>query len=136
MTSLAHHPTKNFTAHFTKSKFNAGALEWSLSLVGYSIGRRPFYEALLSVIKKTWTLKGELSLLTLDDGFFLLKFSAPEDYKMAWTGGPWFFFGKSFILQKWTPDFIPSMKSSLPFHSGSRLKTSLFLVRPRRGSLK
>ncbi|KAI0527449.1 hypothetical protein KFK09_003050 [Dendrobium nobile] len=96
--SLAHHPTKNFTAHFTKSQFDAGALEWSFSLVGYSIGRRPFYEALLSVIKRTWKLKGELSLLTLDDGFFLLKFSSPEDYDMAWSGGPWFFFGKPFMV--------------------------------------
>ncbi|XP_020681356.1 sporozoite surface protein 2-like [Dendrobium catenatum] len=26
---------------------------------------------------------------------------------MAWSGGPWFFFGKPFILQKWTPDFVP-----------------------------
>ncbi|PKU87687.1 RNA exonuclease 1 [Dendrobium catenatum] len=26
---------------------------------------------------------------------------------MAWSGGPWFFFGKPFILQKWSPDFIP-----------------------------
>ncbi|XP_020696497.2 uncharacterized protein LOC110109654 [Dendrobium catenatum] len=105
--SISHHPTENATAHFTSAKFNAGSTEWALSLVGYSIGRRPYYEALLSTIKKTWSLKGTLSLLTLDEGFFLLKFNNREDYDMAWTGGPWFFFGKPFILQKWTPEFVP-----------------------------
>ncbi|XP_020678033.2 uncharacterized protein PB18E9.04c-like [Dendrobium catenatum] len=105
--SISHFPTENATAHFTSAQFNAGAPEWSLSLVGYSIGRRPYYEALLTTIKKAWNLKGSLSLLTLDDGFFLLKFNNREDYDMAWSGGPWFFFGKPFILQKWTPDFTP-----------------------------
>ncbi|KAI0529259.1 hypothetical protein KFK09_001806 [Dendrobium nobile] len=105
--SISHHPTENATAHFTSAQFNAGSSEWALSLVGYSIARRPYYEALLSTIKKTWSLKGTLSLLTLDDGFFLLKFNNREDYDMAWTGGPWFFFGKPFILQKWTPEFVP-----------------------------
>ncbi|KAI0489269.1 hypothetical protein KFK09_029111 [Dendrobium nobile] len=105
--SLSFVPIQNLTAQFTCDQFNAGASEWSLSLVGYSIGKRPFYEALLSVIKKTWPLRGSLSLLTMDEGFFLLKFSAIEDYEHAWSGGPWFFFGKPFILQKWTPDFIP-----------------------------
>ncbi|KAI0489001.1 hypothetical protein KFK09_028842 [Dendrobium nobile] len=81
-----------------------------MSLIGYSIGKRPYYEALLSTIKKVWPLKGSLTLLTLDDGFFLLKFSALEDYEHAWSGGPWFFFGKPFILQKWSPDFVPKRK--------------------------
>ncbi|XP_020703727.1 uncharacterized protein LOC110114991 [Dendrobium catenatum] len=105
--SLGFTPTQNFTTNFTTEQFVAGAPEWSLSLVGYSIGKRPFYESLLATIKKAWQLKGEISLLTLDDGFFLLKFSALEDYDFAWTRGPWFFFGKPFILQKWTPDFVP-----------------------------
>ncbi|KAI0494273.1 hypothetical protein KFK09_024405 [Dendrobium nobile] len=104
--SISHFPTSNATAHFTSAQFTAGSAEWVLSLVGYSIGRRPYYEALLSTIKKFWSLKGSLSLLTLDDGFFLLKFNNREDYDMAWSGGPWFFFGKPFILQRWTPDFI------------------------------
>ncbi|XP_020696682.1 uncharacterized protein LOC110109821, partial [Dendrobium catenatum] len=105
--SLTFIPAQNFTAEFTTDQFNAGAPEWSLSLVGYSIGKRPYYETLLSVIKKAWQLKGSISLLTMDEGFFLLKFTALEDYEYAWMGGPWFFFGKPFILQKWTPDFVP-----------------------------
>ncbi|KAI0499983.1 hypothetical protein KFK09_018191 [Dendrobium nobile] len=83
-----------------------------VSFTGWLFHREAtFYDVLLSVIKKTWTLKGSLSLLTMDDDFFLLKFSALEDYEqdyeLAWSGGPWFFFDKSFILRKWTPEFVP-----------------------------
>ncbi|KAL0918456.1 hypothetical protein M5K25_010465 [Dendrobium thyrsiflorum] len=90
---------------FTETHVTAAKEEWSLSLVGYSIGRRPFYESLLSAIRKSWKLKGMMQLLSLSDGFFMLKFSSPEDYEMALSGGVWFFLGKPFVLQKWVPNF-------------------------------
>ncbi|KAL0928437.1 hypothetical protein M5K25_000319 [Dendrobium thyrsiflorum] len=115
--SLSFIPTLNNIAQFTKDQFVPGAPEWSLSLVGYSTDKILFYESLLATIKKTWTLICSLSLFTKDDEFFLLKFSTLEDYEYAWTGGPWFFFNKPFILQKWTPDFIPTREEfpSIPF---------------------
>ncbi|KAL0927111.1 hypothetical protein M5K25_001268 [Dendrobium thyrsiflorum] len=81
--------------------------EWSLALVGYSLGRRPFYEALLKAIRKTWILKGTLKLISLSEGFFLFKFFTQEDYEMVWSRGAWFILGKPFIFQKWTPHFSP-----------------------------
>ncbi|XP_020672933.2 uncharacterized protein LOC110092635 [Dendrobium catenatum] len=93
-----------------------GANFWNLSLVGYSIGPRPYYERLLAAMKKVWSIKGAMSLLSLADGFFLLKFSALEDLEMVWNGGPWFFLGKPFILQRWSPKFKPvrDESSSIP----------------------
>ncbi|KAL0928384.1 hypothetical protein M5K25_000261 [Dendrobium thyrsiflorum] len=102
--TLSHNPIENFTAHFSKAQFNAGAPEWSLSQLS----------------KKSWLLKRSLSLLTLDDRFFFLKFSVAEDYEMAWSDGPWFFFGKPFLLHKWTPDFTP-IREEFP-HFSSRLR--------------
>ncbi|KAL0904359.1 hypothetical protein M5K25_026453 [Dendrobium thyrsiflorum] len=95
---------------------SSGTSLWTLSLVGYSIGQRPYYERLLSAMNKIWTLKGSLSLLSLADGFFLLKFTSFEDYEMVWSGGPWFLLGKPFILQKWSPKFNPNRdeSSSIP----------------------
>ncbi|KAL0924452.1 hypothetical protein M5K25_005283 [Dendrobium thyrsiflorum] len=81
--------------------------EWSLALVGYSLGRRPFYETLLKAIRKSWILKGTLKLISLSEGFFLFKFSTLEDYEMVWARGAWFILGKPFIFQKWTPHFSP-----------------------------
>ncbi|KAI0488613.1 hypothetical protein KFK09_028452 [Dendrobium nobile] len=90
--------------------------EWSLSLIGYSIGRRPYYESLLSAIRKLWKLKGTMKLLSLSDGFFMQRFSALEDFEMALNGGVWFFLGKPFVLQKWAPNFKPVREefSSIP----------------------
>ncbi|XP_028549265.1 uncharacterized protein LOC114579300 [Dendrobium catenatum] len=34
------------------------AAEWNLCLVGYSIGKRPYYEALNETAKRIWKLKG------------------------------------------------------------------------------
>ncbi|KAI0500184.1 hypothetical protein KFK09_018393 [Dendrobium nobile] len=55
-----------------------GSSLWTNSLVGYSIGQRPYYERHLSAMKKVWNLKG-----------------------------PWFILGKPFILQRWSPKFQP-----------------------------
>ncbi|PKU63742.1 Uncharacterized protein MA16_Dca022735 [Dendrobium catenatum] len=92
---------------FNEPQVKATKDEWGLSLIGYSIGRRPYYESLLSATRKVWKLKGMMKLLSLSDGFFMLKFSAHEDYDMALAGGVWFFLGKPFVLQKWVPNFKP-----------------------------
>ncbi|KAI0495728.1 hypothetical protein KFK09_022031 [Dendrobium nobile] len=93
---------------FSADDLALGVPDWGSCLVGYSIGPRPTYMSLLNVAKKAWNPKGSLELLSLNDGFFLFKFASPEDYQLAWTGGPWFFFGRPFILQQWTPKFKPT----------------------------
>ncbi|KAI0497454.1 hypothetical protein KFK09_020681 [Dendrobium nobile] len=85
----------------------AGKSIWTHSLVGYSIGPRPYYERLLGAMNKAWKLKGSFSLLSMADGFFLLKFTSAEDMEYVFSGGPWFLLGKAFILQKWNPKFKP-----------------------------
>ncbi|KAI0516006.1 hypothetical protein KFK09_008678 [Dendrobium nobile] len=42
---------------FSKDFTDVAASEWKLSLVGYSIGKRLYYEALLSTAKRIWKLK-------------------------------------------------------------------------------
>ncbi|KAL0918413.1 hypothetical protein M5K25_010420 [Dendrobium thyrsiflorum] len=71
------------------------------------LGQRPYYERLLTTMKKLWILNGSLSFLSLADGFFLLKFTSSEDMEMVWMGGTWFLLGKPFILQRWSPKFKP-----------------------------
>ncbi|KAI0492268.1 hypothetical protein KFK09_026537 [Dendrobium nobile] len=97
---------------FAVTDLSEGKSLWSLSLVGYSLGPRPYYERLRLAMEKAWKLKGELSLLSLADDFFLLKFNVVEDYEMVSAGGPWFLLGKPFILQKWDPKFQPKRDES------------------------
>ncbi|XP_020700647.2 uncharacterized protein LOC110112685 [Dendrobium catenatum] len=58
--NLSHYPAEPEIVPFTNDNMSKGGEDWSLCLVGYSIGRRPFYEALLGAIKKTWSLKGKI----------------------------------------------------------------------------
>ncbi|KAL0923294.1 hypothetical protein M5K25_007345 [Dendrobium thyrsiflorum] len=108
---LSFYPEEPMTIAFYGEKLSKGAEDWNLCLVGYSIGKRPFYEALLGAIRKTWQLKGEFQLLSLSDGFFLLHFSSLEDFDLVWSRGVWFLLGKPFILQKWHPRFRPKREN-------------------------
>ncbi|KAL0914325.1 hypothetical protein M5K25_014664 [Dendrobium thyrsiflorum] len=62
---------------FSGDDLSEGTELWS---VGYSLGPRPYYERLLAAMNKVWNPKGSFSLLSLADGFFLLKFTATEEY--------------------------------------------------------
>ncbi|KAI0488382.1 hypothetical protein KFK09_028212 [Dendrobium nobile] len=103
----SHHPLEPEIIPFSGEKLASGGDDWKLCLVGYSIGRRPFYEAFLGAINKTWALKGSVQLLSLSDGFFLFRFSCTEDFDMVWSKGVWFILGKPFVFQKWHPKFKP-----------------------------
>ncbi|KAI0505090.1 hypothetical protein KFK09_016047 [Dendrobium nobile] len=105
--NFSHFPDEPEIISFTGEKLHHGGDDWKLCLVGYSIGRRPYYEALLGAIKKTWSLKGSVQLLSLSEGFFLLRFSCSDDFEMVWSRGVWFLLGKPFVLQKWHPKFKP-----------------------------
>ncbi|KAL0913533.1 hypothetical protein M5K25_016998 [Dendrobium thyrsiflorum] len=72
---------------FNKAFTDVAASEWNLSLVGYSVGKRPYYETLLSTAKRIWKLKCTFQLIALSDGFFLFKFCNEEDYDMVWSKG-------------------------------------------------
>ncbi|KAL0917549.1 hypothetical protein M5K25_012616 [Dendrobium thyrsiflorum] len=108
---LSYLPKEPEIIPFAGDRISKGAEHWKLCLVGYSVGRRPFYEALLKAIRNTWTLKGSFQLLSLSEGFFLLRFTSMEDYEMAWSKGVWFFLGKPFLLQKWSPKFRPKREN-------------------------
>ncbi|XP_028547904.1 uncharacterized protein LOC110098388 [Dendrobium catenatum] len=101
---------------FSAADLDLGVPDWKHTLVGYSVGPRPTYLSLQSAIRKVWSLKGAVELLSLNDGFFLFKFASPEDFETVWTGGPWFLFGRPFILQQWTPKFKPRLEecNSIP----------------------
>ncbi|KAI0519571.1 hypothetical protein KFK09_007022 [Dendrobium nobile] len=102
-----------------KLSFNSGDLVegkaiWTTALIGYSLGPRPYYERLLKAMQKLWPLKGSMSLLSLADGFFLLKFTSSEDLESILSGGLWFILGKPFILQRWSPKFKPKRDEAAP----------------------
>ncbi|XP_020698140.1 altered inheritance of mitochondria protein 3-like [Dendrobium catenatum] len=112
-------PVSFFSPGQKKLSFNVndlceGKSIWNNALIGYSLGPRPYYERLLKAMQKLWPLKGPMSLLSMADGFFLLKFSTSEDLESILSGGPWFLLGKPFILQRWSPKFKPKRDEAAP----------------------
>ncbi|KAL0924531.1 hypothetical protein M5K25_005368 [Dendrobium thyrsiflorum] len=105
--SISPFPTPDEIIDFPTEDIADAVGEWNFALVGYSLGKRPFYEALLSAVHNLWKLKGTLKLISLSEGFFLFKFSCSEDFEMVWSKGAWFIFGKPFIFNKWSPQFSP-----------------------------
>ncbi|KAI0522524.1 hypothetical protein KFK09_004903 [Dendrobium nobile] len=99
---------------FKADDLTEGKSIWTTTLIGYSLGPRPYYERLLKAMQKIWNIKGSMTLLSLADGFFLLKFSTSEDLEMVLSGGPWFILGKPFILQRWSPKFKPKRDEDAP----------------------
>ncbi|KAI0500141.1 hypothetical protein KFK09_018350 [Dendrobium nobile] len=100
-------PTPEDIIPFAHEDVVEASSEWNMALAGYSLGKRPFYGSLLATVSKVWKLKGSIKMISLNDGFFLFKFSSAEDFEYVWNKGIWFILGKPFVLQKWSPLFSP-----------------------------
>lgn len=72
------------------------------------LGRSISFRVLEEKIHKLCNPKGEISLVDLGMGYFLVKFSASEDLNFALEEGPWVIFGHYLTMRFWTPDFNPS----------------------------
>ncbi|KAL4367762.1 hypothetical protein GQ457_05G027470 [Hibiscus cannabinus] len=70
-------------------------------LLGRSIG----YSALLSRIKVLWRPVGEISLVDLDNDYFLVRFAKEKDCLKVLTGGPWVVYGCYLTVQPWSWNF-------------------------------
>ncbi|KAK1257342.1 hypothetical protein QJS04_geneDACA022597 [Acorus gramineus] len=110
---------------------------WGLSLVGYIIGKCPYYKLFLDFLYRIWNPKGSLEVLMREDGFFIAKFSNEEDLMNAMEGGPWLMAGHSIVLRRWSRGMRMEMEGlettpiwirfpALPVHMwGTRLISKL-----------
>ncbi|XP_077221623.1 uncharacterized protein LOC143855390 [Tasmannia lanceolata] len=77
--------------------------KWRTSLVGYFIGRRPYFMNLRENLSRKWNLKGELQIFTLSNGFYLFQFTCLEDCDSVLESGEHSYAGRPLILRKWKP---------------------------------
>ncbi|KAK1318276.1 hypothetical protein QJS10_CPB04g00872 [Acorus calamus] len=75
---------------------------WGLSLVGYVIGKRPYYKPFVDFLHRLWKPKGSLEILMREGGFFIAKFSNEEDLMEVMEGGPWLMAGRAIVLRRWS----------------------------------
>ncbi|KAL4353088.1 hypothetical protein GQ457_06G029840 [Hibiscus cannabinus] len=70
-------------------------------LLGWAIG----YNALLNRIRSLWNPSGEVALVDLDNGYYLVRFANAADVSRVLIGGPWVIYGNYLTVQPWSRNF-------------------------------
>lgn len=70
--------------------------------MGYFIGTRPGYLAFKQKAHQRWEVEGAMDIFSLPWGFLVFRFDNKDDKRLVVKGGPWFFFGRIFILKGWS----------------------------------
>ncbi|KAL4333466.1 hypothetical protein GQ457_07G012960 [Hibiscus cannabinus] len=72
-----------------------------IRLLGKTIG----YRALWNRIMALWCPVGAISLVDLDNDYYLVRFANEEDFHKVLSGGPWVIYGSYLTVQPWTRYF-------------------------------
>ncbi|XP_077215467.1 uncharacterized protein LOC143850014 [Tasmannia lanceolata] len=78
--------------------------KWQNSVVGYLLGRRPYFVALKEHLNRIWKVKGSFQMYNLHNGFFLFHFNSSEDCEKILDGGNYSFGGRPLVLRRWSPE--------------------------------
>ena len=78
---------------------------WSKALIVKVYGRTAGYNYLTFKINALWNPTARMTYVDLGKDFFLIKFSAKEDYDKVLRGGPWFIGGHFLAIKPWEPYF-------------------------------
>ncbi|PPD83877.1 hypothetical protein GOBAR_DD19190 [Gossypium barbadense] len=74
---------------FSSDEKDRTRLKWDKILIIEAFGRTFGYQYLLFKLNQLWNLSGELQLIDLDSGFFVVQFSCFDDFEKVLKGGPW-----------------------------------------------
>ncbi|XP_028789038.1 uncharacterized protein LOC114745067 [Neltuma alba] len=80
------------------------AKRWRKTLIVTVLGRMVRDDALEMKLKKLW---GEVEVIDIGSGFFLVKCISDASYDLALTGGHWLMFDHYISVQPWKEDFDP-----------------------------
>ncbi|KAL4340266.1 hypothetical protein GQ457_08G027370 [Hibiscus cannabinus] len=75
------------------------------SVIVRLLGRMIGYNALLNRIRSLWSPSGEMALVDLDNGYYLVRFAKADDVNKVLLGGPWLIYGNYLTVQPWSRNF-------------------------------
>lgn len=70
-------------------------------------GRLVGYNYLLKRLHTIWRPKAAIEFVAFENGYYLVRFGAEEDYKYAKFEGPWMVLDHYLIVKEWMPNFDP-----------------------------
>ncbi|BFG31382.1 hypothetical protein CerSpe_176560 [Prunus speciosa] len=82
---------------------------WKNAIIIKLMGKAHAFNFLLTRLKQKWSmLKGPMSLIDLENNFYIVRFALDEDMRYVFSGGPWVIAGQSLVMQRWKPGFNPN----------------------------
>lgn len=74
---------------------------WGISLIGYVTGKETKFVVVRNSMLKAWRIN-DVQFHSLDDDFFVFKFSIFHDSQHKLEEGPWFINGHPLVLKRWS----------------------------------
>ncbi|KAL2237565.1 UNVERIFIED_CONTAM: hypothetical protein Sindi_0948200 [Sesamum indicum] len=81
-----------------------GSKRWKTTVVGYFLGKRPYFHHLKEYALSVWPGLREVTGTT--NGFFFFQFKLVADMEDIIEGGSWLFQGQPIVLQKWESGMV------------------------------
>lgn len=102
---------------------------WRRALIVKPLGRTISFRVLSQRLTDLWALNRRIDIIDLEDGFYVVRFYAKEDYAHVLKDGPWTIQGHYLTVAKFRPGFLPSaakVLSTLVWVRISRLPLEFF----------
>ncbi|KAM3378843.1 hypothetical protein P3S68_011256 [Capsicum galapagoense] len=80
---------------------------WSFSVIVKLFTKTLARGYLRTKLLDLWKPSKPLILVDLGNGYYIAKFTNPENMQIALHGGPWFITGDFFSVRHWEPNFTP-----------------------------
>lgn len=84
---------------------------WPFSIIVKLLGKSFNFPVFKQRLKNLWNLKEEDELIDLGYGYYVIKFRTKEAAAKILSGGPWKIMDHYLVVQRWKPNFRPSMAS-------------------------
>lgn len=75
---------------------------WKNTLVGFFVGKRPFFDAVRYALTRAWNSSEEVEFHRLAQEIFMFKFKTFEESQRILEARPWFVKGHLLVLRRWT----------------------------------
>ncbi|KAJ1439944.1 hypothetical protein SESBI_02168 [Sesbania bispinosa] len=90
-----------------KSEYKRACKQWKLAVIVKLLGKKVGLKFMQNRLEKMWRPLGDMEVMDMENDYFLVRFSSPEDYEHVFQGGPWMIMGFYLVVQKWRPEFFP-----------------------------
>jgi hypothetical protein len=83
-------------------------MPWQHAIIVKLLGKNLGFFAMRDRLKARWKPSGDMDIMDIGHGFFMVKFDLEIDREKVISGGPWMVLDHYVAIRPWTTDFISS----------------------------